>query len=81
MLLVIGGGVVLSAMGIPIIDAFFSAFSCMSNTGLGAEITGYGATYALLPAAAKWVLSLLMLIGRLEIFTVLVLFAPAFWRK
>ncbi|MDE6702602.1 MAG: TrkH family potassium uptake protein [Muribaculaceae bacterium] len=81
MLLVAAGGTILSALGVPVADAFFSAFSCMSNTGFGAEITGYGATYELLPDAAKWLLSLLMLIGRLEIFTVLVLFAPAFWRK
>lgn len=71
----------MAAMGVPIIDAFFSAFSCMSNTGLGAGITGYGGSYEMLPDAAKWLLSFLMLTGRLEIFTVLLLFAPSFWRK
>lgn len=81
MLLIGAGGTVLSAMGVPIIDAFFSAFSCMSNTGLGAGITGFGGSYNMLPDAAKWVLSFLMLTGRLEIFTVLLLFAPSFWRK
>ncbi len=81
MLLVVSGGLILTAFNVPLIDAFFSAFSCVSNTGLGSSITGYGATYSMLPDAAKWVLSLLMLIGRLEIFTVLVLFTPTFWRK
>ncbi len=81
MLLIGAGGLVLAGMGVPVMDAFFSCFSCMSNTGLGADITGYGASYNLLPDAAKWVLSLLMLTGRLEIFTVLVLFAPSFWHK
>ena len=81
MLLVVAGGLVLSALDVPLIDSFFSAFSCVSNTGLGAGITGYGSSYEILPDAGKWVLSLLMLIGRLEIFTVLVLFTPAFWRK
>lgn len=53
----------------------------MSNTGLGAGITGFGGSYDMLPDAAKWVLSFLMLTGRLEIFTVLLLLAPSFWRK
>lgn len=81
MLLVSIGGTAMAAMGVPIIDAFFSAFSCLSNTGLGAGITGYGGSYEMLPDAAKWLLSFLMLTGRLEIFTVLLLFAPSFWRK
>ena len=81
MLLISIGGTAMAAMGVPIIDAFFSAFSCMSNTGLGAGITGYGGSYEMLPDAAKWLLSVLMLTGRLEIFTVLLLFAPSFWRK
>ena len=81
MLLIAAGGTILAAMGVPIIDAFFSAFSCISNTGLGAGITGFGGSYDMLPDAAKWVLSFLMLTGRLEIFTVLLLFAPSFWRK
>lgn len=80
MLSVVFGGIALTACGVPIIDAFFSAFSCLSNTGLGAGVTGYGGSYDLLPDLAKWILSLLMLIGRLEIFTMLVLFLPSFWR-
>lgn len=80
MLLVVGGGIALSAMGVPVVDAFFSSFSCLSNTGLGAGVTGVGSGYEYLPDAAKWVLSALMLVGRLEIFTVLVILSPAFWR-
>ena len=81
MLLIVGGGMALSLFDVPIVDAFFSSFSCLSNTGLGAGITGYGNSYDILPDAAKWILSALMLIGRLEIFTVLVLLTPAFWRR
>lgn len=81
MLLIVAGGLTLSAFDVPLIDSFFSAFSCVSNTGLGAGVTGYGSSYEILPDAAKWVLSLLMLIGRLEIFTVLLLFTRVFWRK
>lgn len=80
MLLVVGGGIILASMGVPVVDAFFSAFSCLSNTGLGAGVTGVGSGYEILPDAAKWVLSALMLVGRLEIFTVLVILTPTFWR-
>ncbi len=81
MLLVVLGGLVLSCLGVPTVDAFFSSFSCISNTGLGAGVTGYGGNYEILPDTAKWVLSILMLTGRLEIFTVLVILTPAFWRR
>lgn len=79
-LLTVGGGIALAVFGVPLVDAFFSAFSCISNTGFGAGITGYGNDYEMLPDVVKWILSALMLIGRLEIFTVLILFTPSFWR-
>lgn len=75
------GGIALTAVGVPLVDSFFSAFSCVSNTGLGAGITGYGGSYDLIPDCGKWILSGLMLTGRLEIFTILVLLTPTFWRK
>lgn len=75
------GGIVLTALGLPIIDSFFSSFSCVSNTGFGAGMTGSSGTFDIVPDAGKWVLSLLMLIGRLELFTVLILFTPDFWKK
>ncbi len=80
-MVILVGGIVLTAIGLPLIDAFFSAFSCVSNTGFGAGVTGYGGSFDLVPDVGKWVLSLLMLIGRLELFTVLILFTPGFWRK
>jgi trk system potassium uptake protein TrkH len=79
--LIMIGGILLTAVGLPLVDAFFSSFSCISNTGLGAGITGYGGSYELIPNAGKWLLSLLMLIGRLELFTVLILFTRSFWKK
>lgn len=75
------GGLVLSLIGLPLSDAFFCALSAISNTGLGTEVTGLSENYAMIPDAAKWLLSLIMLIGRLEIFTILLLFTPTFWRK
>lgn len=80
-LVIVGAGILLTAMGMPLVDAFFSTFTCVSNTGLGAAFTGYGGTFAMLPEAAKWVLALVMLVGRLEVYTVLLLFMPGFWHK
>lgn len=80
-LIILIGGVALTAMGMPLIDSFFSAFTCISNTGLSAGVTGYGGTFAIVPDAGKWLLSFIMLTGRLELFTVLLLFIPSFWHK
>lgn len=80
-LIIFVGGICLTAMGMPLVDSFFSAFACITNTGLSAGVTGYGGTYAIVPDAGKWILSLIMLTGRLEIFTILLLFSPSFWKK
>ena len=75
------GGLLLSMLGLQPVDSFFSSFACISNSGFGASVTGYGDDYQTIPAAAKWILSSLMLIGRLEIYTILVLLAPGFWKR
>lgn len=80
-LVIFVGGMILTAMGMPLVDSFFSTFTCISNTGLSAGVTGYGSTFSIVPDAGKWLLALIMLIGRLELFTVMLLFTPAFWRK
>lgn len=81
-LIILGIGVALTAMGVSINDAFFSAFACVSNdTGASFSIDGTWVKYHLLPDAAKWLLSLAMMTGRLELFTVLLLFTPSFWHK
>lgn len=80
-LTIVVGGAILTGIGMPLVDAFFSAFSCVSNVGHGAGVTGYGGGYDVIPDAGKWILALIMLIGRLEVFTVLILFTPGFWRK
>jgi len=81
MLCIVIGGSILTAMGLPLVDAYFSAFSCIGNIGHGAGVTGYGSGYSIIPDAGKWILAFIMLIGRLEIFTVLILFSRGFWRK
>ncbi len=80
-MLIAVGGIALTALKVPIVDAFFSSFSCVGNTGFGAGITGQGGNFDIIPDAGKWVLSMLMLIGRLELFTILILFTPDFWMK
>ena len=70
------------AMGIDNTNAFTITLSCVGNVGptLGVEI-GPTMSWSQLPDIAKWFCSLMMLIGRLEIFSVLVLFTPAFWKE
>ena len=75
------GGTLLVMLGLPLRDSFFICLSAISNTGLGTDITGVAGNYALVPAVAKWLLAFIMLVGRLELYTVLLLFTPGFWRK
>lgn len=67
-----------SMAGLDWVTAFSAVAACITNLGpgLGEVATHYGA----LPDAAKWILCFAMLLGRLELFTLLVLFAPSFWR-
>ena len=58
-----------------------AAAAAISNVGPGlGSIVGPEGNYANLPTAAKWILSMGMLLGRLELFTVMVLFTRSFWR-
>lgn len=73
---------VMIAAGVDNTNAITIALSCMSNVGptLGIEI-GPTMSWSILPDFAKWICSALMLVGRLEIFTVLVILTPGFWKK
>ncbi|RMF10780.1 MAG: TrkH family potassium uptake protein [Alphaproteobacteria bacterium] len=74
--------VVLSALGLDFDTSLSAAATSITNVGPGlGDIVGPAGNFATLPEAAKWVLSVAMLLGRLELFTVLVLFEPAFWRR
>lgn len=70
-----------NATGVDIVTSLSTAASALANVGpaLG-NIAGPAGTYQPLNDTAKWILSFTMLLGRLELFTVLVLFMPAFWR-
>ena len=80
-ILIIAGAIALMVCGLPLRDGFFCALSAVSNTGLGTDMTGIEGNYSLVSDMAKWILSFLMLTGRLELYTVLLIFTPAFWKK
>jgi trk system potassium uptake protein TrkH len=70
---------VLMATGLDQVTAFSAVAACINNLGPG--LGDVGLHYGELNQIAKWVLCLAMLLGRLEIFTILVLLSPAFWRR
>lgn len=69
----------LLATGLDIITAFSAVGACINNLGPG--LADVAETYGHLPVMAKWILCFAMLLGRLEVFTLLVLFTPMFWRR
>lgn len=71
----------LSLSDIDIFTSISAVAACMFNVGPGLEHVGPAFHYGNLPVLAKWVLSLCMLAGRLEFYTVLVILTRAFWRR
>jgi len=69
----------LMATGLDQVTAFSAVAACMNNLGPG--LGGVGANYVEINDPAKWALSFAMMLGRLEIFTLLILFTRAFWRR
>jgi trk system potassium uptake protein len=74
------GTLLIALHQVPVGQAFGSVFSCVNIAGTFPGTAGTSQFYAELPATAKSTLAILMLLGRLELFTVLVLLSPAFWR-
>ncbi len=71
----------LGMLGLDFLTSVSGAATAIANVGPGlGDVIGPSSTFASLPDAAKWILAAGMILGRLELFTVLVLFAPAFWR-
>jgi trk system potassium uptake protein TrkH len=69
-------------LGLDFITAVSGATTAVCNVGPGlGDVIGPAGSFAPLPDGAKWVLAAGMLLGRLELFTVLVLFNPRFWRS
>ncbi len=72
---------ILTFSGLDIITAFSTVVACINNLGPGLNQVGPATTFAGLTDFQTWVCSFTMLLGRLELFTLLVVFIPAFWRK
>ena len=70
-----------AATGVDVLTSFASVLACIGNIGPGLGSVGPADNYALIPYFGKWVLILCMLMGRLEIFTIIILFVPEFYRK
>jgi trk system potassium uptake protein TrkH len=74
--------VALGFLGIDLVTALSASATAITNVGPGlGPIIGPAGNFASLPDAAKWLLCVAMLLGRLEIFTVLLLLFPGFWRR
>ena len=71
---------VLAAMGLDLVTALGAVASCLGNIGPGFGTVGPAENFAHLPAMGKWVLAWCMLLGRLEIYTVIILVVPEFWK-
>jgi trk system potassium uptake protein TrkH len=73
--------IVMTLIGLDFLTAMGSVATCLGN--VGPAIGGVGPTdnFSHIPDIGKWVLSFLMLLGRLELFTILIIFSPSFWKK
>lgn len=71
----------LMACGLDFTSAVGASAACLGNTGPGLGSVGPCTTFAEVSVAGKWICSLLMLLGRLELYSVLILFSPAFWTR
>jgi trk system potassium uptake protein TrkH len=81
-LLFILSSIILSFLGEDFLTALSASASAISNVGPGiGEIVGPNGNYSDIHYLGKWVLAITMLVGRLEIFTILVLFSKNFWKK
>ena len=81
MLIFVIASVILTLLGLDFVSALGAAASSLGNIGPAIGSVSPVNNFAHLSTGAKWFCSLLMLIGRLELFTVLILFTPFFWRK
>ncbi len=73
--------ILLAATGVDFVTAFTAVGSCIGNIGPGFGFVGPVDNYAQIPHLGKWLLIWCMLLGRLEIYTVIILLVPEFWRK
>ena len=80
-LLFLFGSIIMSIIGLDFVTALGAVATCLGNVGPGIGTVGPVSNFAHMPEAGKWILSFLMLLGRLELFTVLIIFSSYFWKK
>lgn len=80
-LLFVLGSILLSLLGLDFLTAAGAVATCLGNVGPGMGVVGPVSNFSSLPELSKWILSFFMLVGRLELFTVLIIFTPTFWKK
>lgn len=81
LIIFIFGAVFMAVLGLDFETAIGASIACIGNIGPGLGEVGPVYSYASIPEVGKWFLSFLMLLGRLELFTVLILLTPFFWKK
>lgn len=79
--LIVVGWLFMMALGVGFTESFGIVISSIGNVGPGLGLCGPAYSLEPLPDIGKWFLAFLMLVGRLELFTVLLLFTPGFWKK
>jgi trk system potassium uptake protein TrkH len=81
LIIIIFGTLFMMGTGVDFMESIGAVISSIGNMGQSIGKIGPAYSWNFLPDAAKWLLSFLMLVGRLELFTVLILFSPGFWEK
>ena len=81
LMIVIVSCLIFMALGIGFLESVGTVISSIGNMGPGLGLTGPAYSWNHLPDAAKWLSAFLMLVGRLELFTILILFTRGFWKK
>ncbi len=75
------GTLLMSLLGLDFLSSMGSVATSLGNVGPAIGSVGPSYNFAHIPDMGKWILSVLMLLGRLELFTVLIIFSPSFWKK
>jgi trk system potassium uptake protein TrkH len=81
MIVTVASSLAISAMGVDIVTAATSVIATLNNAGPGLALVGPAQNFGGLPLLAKFLLSLLMILGRLEFYALVALVIPSFWRK
>lgn len=72
---------ILVISGLDFVSSFSAIIACLNNAGPGLEKVGPATNYSVLTDFQTWICTLAMFLGRIEVFTALIIFTPAFWRK